>query len=288
MGGNSVRYGSENSVSPSKSINRSTAWVDLRWPPFTGTELHIPGKVRGGFTHSRECVQFGSEDSGGFVQVGCDEISEGKQSRLVSVYGSGSPVDPLKWQPSQDRRPGMAVGCGVAIHKLTNQVDDFAAVKHSGLDRRDRVIGQTQSELVPHDTGRRLDGKHLTRYFGDHAGDDRLRVHFEVGEGFQVRLDSGAPGIVRPGDTESYRCFHSRRHFIEYGALWPVSSVFRELTNLRVIIDKIVYMPALEAPPDRPYPFVYFITIDNQSDGNCHHQREEMGDFGPNRPEDCR
>jgi ApaG protein len=44
-----------------------------------------------------------------------------------------------------------------------------------------------------------------------------------------------------------------------------VSSVFRELTNLRVIIDRIVYMPALEAPPERPYPFVYFITIDNQS-----------------------
>ena len=44
-----------------------------------------------------------------------------------------------------------------------------------------------------------------------------------------------------------------------------MSAVFRELTNLRVIIDKIVYVPALEAPPDRPYPFVYFITIDNQS-----------------------
>ena len=24
-------------------------------------------------------------------------------------------------------------------------------------------------------------------------------------------------------------------------------------------------MPTLEAPPERPYPFVYFITIDNQS-----------------------
>jgi ApaG protein len=41
--------------------------------------------------------------------------------------------------------------------------------------------------------------------------------------------------------------------------------VFRELPDLRVTIDKIVYMPTLEAPPDRPYPFVYFITIDNQS-----------------------
>jgi ApaG protein len=44
-----------------------------------------------------------------------------------------------------------------------------------------------------------------------------------------------------------------------------VGSPFRELTDLRVIIDKIVYVPTLEAPPDRPYPFVYFITIDNQS-----------------------
>ena len=44
-----------------------------------------------------------------------------------------------------------------------------------------------------------------------------------------------------------------------------VSSPFRELTDLRVIIDKIVFMPALEAPPERPYPFVYFITLDNQS-----------------------
>src|ERR1700730_2085201 len=44
-----------------------------------------------------------------------------------------------------------------------------------------------------------------------------------------------------------------------------VSLVFRELTDLRVTIDKVVYMPTLEAPPDRPYPFVYFITIDNQS-----------------------
>jgi ApaG protein len=44
-----------------------------------------------------------------------------------------------------------------------------------------------------------------------------------------------------------------------------VNSVFRELTDVRVTIDKLVYVPTLEAPPDRPYPFVYFITIDNQS-----------------------
>jgi ApaG protein len=44
-----------------------------------------------------------------------------------------------------------------------------------------------------------------------------------------------------------------------------VSSAFRELTDLRVLIDRVVYMPTLEAPPDRPYPFAYSITIDNQS-----------------------
>jgi len=40
----------------------------------------------------------------------------------------------------------------------------------------------------------------------------------------------------------------------------------RELAGLRVIIDKVIYAPHLEAPADRPYPFAYFITIDNQSD----------------------
>jgi ApaG protein len=44
-----------------------------------------------------------------------------------------------------------------------------------------------------------------------------------------------------------------------------VNSGFRELADLRVTLDKLVYVPTLEAPPERPYPFVYFITIDNQS-----------------------
>jgi ApaG protein len=41
---------------------------------------------------------------------------------------------------------------------------------------------------------------------------------------------------------------------------------FRELTGLTVTVDKVVYMPDLEAPPDRPYPFAYYITIHNESD----------------------
>ncbi len=39
----------------------------------------------------------------------------------------------------------------------------------------------------------------------------------------------------------------------------------RELKGLAVTIDKVVYMPHLEAPPERPYPFEYHITIHNES-----------------------
>ena len=40
---------------------------------------------------------------------------------------------------------------------------------------------------------------------------------------------------------------------------------FNELEDLRVTVDKVVYMPHLEAPANRPHPFVYFITIRNDS-----------------------
>ncbi|MEI6715028.1 MAG: ApaG domain [Verrucomicrobiota bacterium] len=38
-----------------------------------------------------------------------------------------------------------------------------------------------------------------------------------------------------------------------------------ELEGLRVVIDRVVYVPHLDAPPERPFPFVYFITILNES-----------------------
>ncbi len=41
---------------------------------------------------------------------------------------------------------------------------------------------------------------------------------------------------------------------------------FRELTSLRVHLDQLVYAPDLEAPSDRPHPFVYGITIENESE----------------------
>jgi ApaG protein len=40
---------------------------------------------------------------------------------------------------------------------------------------------------------------------------------------------------------------------------------FREFEGLRVRVDDVVHMPGLDAPADRPHPFVYFITIHNDS-----------------------
>ncbi len=39
-----------------------------------------------------------------------------------------------------------------------------------------------------------------------------------------------------------------------------------ELKGLNVTVDKIIYSPHLDAPKDRPFPFVYHISIRNDSD----------------------
>jgi ApaG protein len=44
-----------------------------------------------------------------------------------------------------------------------------------------------------------------------------------------------------------------------------LNSPIIELEGLRVVIDRVVHMPQLDAPPERPHPFVYFITIHNDS-----------------------
>jgi len=38
-----------------------------------------------------------------------------------------------------------------------------------------------------------------------------------------------------------------------------------EFLGLRVRVDDVVYMPGLDAPADKPHPFVYFISIHNDS-----------------------
>ena len=44
-----------------------------------------------------------------------------------------------------------------------------------------------------------------------------------------------------------------------------MSPTLIELEGLRVTVDRIVHMPQLDAPPERPHPFVYFLTIHNDS-----------------------
>jgi ApaG protein len=38
-----------------------------------------------------------------------------------------------------------------------------------------------------------------------------------------------------------------------------------ELPGLRATVDRVLHMPHLDAPEDRPHPYVYFITIHNDS-----------------------
>jgi len=44
-----------------------------------------------------------------------------------------------------------------------------------------------------------------------------------------------------------------------------VQGEFREFDGLWVKVDDVVHMPGLDAPVERPHPFVYFITIHNDS-----------------------
>jgi ApaG protein len=40
---------------------------------------------------------------------------------------------------------------------------------------------------------------------------------------------------------------------------------YQELEGLSVRVDDVIYMPSLDAPNEKPHPFVYFITVVNES-----------------------
>lgn len=44
-----------------------------------------------------------------------------------------------------------------------------------------------------------------------------------------------------------------------------MTQAIQELEGLRVKIDDVIYMPSLDAPEEKPHPFVYFISIHNES-----------------------
>ncbi|CAN5314834.1 Co2+/Mg2+ efflux protein ApaG [soil metagenome] len=37
-----------------------------------------------------------------------------------------------------------------------------------------------------------------------------------------------------------------------------------EIPEVKVTVNEVIYMPSLDAPGDRPHPFVYFLTIRNE------------------------
>jgi ApaG protein len=42
-----------------------------------------------------------------------------------------------------------------------------------------------------------------------------------------------------------------------------MAGVMDEYEGLRVKLDDVIYMPSLDAPAEKPHPFVYFISIHN-------------------------
>lgn len=65
-----------------------------------------------------------------------------------------------------------------------------------------------------------------------------------------------ATGAAPPQSNPNLRFQHSN---------FTAMSTLTELEGLRATIDRVVHVPQLDAPPDRPHPFVYFITIQNNS-----------------------
>ncbi|MFZ4763672.1 MAG: Co(2+)/Mg(2+) efflux protein ApaG [Roseimicrobium sp.] len=41
---------------------------------------------------------------------------------------------------------------------------------------------------------------------------------------------------------------------------------FEEHLGLSVSVDQVVYLPTLQAPPERPHPFAYYLSIHNASE----------------------
>jgi ApaG protein len=44
-----------------------------------------------------------------------------------------------------------------------------------------------------------------------------------------------------------------------------VATKFKQLRGLKVVVERVEYDPALPAPEDKPYPFAYHLSIQNES-----------------------
>ena len=152
--------------------------------------------------------------------------------------------------------------------------DDLRRVEHPGLDRGDGKGLEHEPDLVGHARGRdRRDVEHASRMLRHDAGHRRRAVNAERGERLQVGLDARAAAVVGAGNGAARRaplrsdadevslCREERIIYLRGVAGEPI----RELPGLWVSLDRVEYNPHEEGTPDRPYGFVYHITIHNDS-----------------------
>ena len=154
------------------------------------------------------------------------------------------------------------------------------------MTRGDREGLEEQADLLGDDARLdRLDGADFARHLGDHAGDGGDAVDAERAHRLEVGLRAGAGAVVGTGDGEDdgeawtfeildlgFRmedratCRRSAQSEFRIIIRIPDVRTLTELAGLHVTVDRVVYMPHLDAPPERPHPFVYFITIHNDSE----------------------
>lgn len=48
-------------------------------------------------------------------------------------------------------------------------------------------------------------------------------------------------------------------------SLRAVEGIWKQQKGLSVKVSEVLYVPTLEAPPEKPYPFVYFVDVINDS-----------------------
>ena len=115
---------------------------------------------------------------------------------------------------------------------------------------------------VPHYQGHGQErggrGAHLPRSEGKAAG--------IPGQAETAERGGDAPRrIAGEGRCENLSAGISRCAAFRAVARTLMGCALRELKGLSVTVNKVVHRPHLEAPPERPYPFEYHITIHNQS-----------------------
>lgn len=227
----------------------------------------LAGEFGGGGFHRGAVRQRATDEVGGFVEIGGEQGAAGEKGLAIGRDGFGGNEgvagggDHDRVDDERDRR--------MIRQHFGDEPDGVGVGEHAGFHRRDREGFQQDRELVADRVNREnVHGSHLPRGFSDDAGGDGETEGAEVLEGLQIGLQAGTGGAVRAGDGQGDgETGHlSRKSELAKGeGMLLDCRTMRELKKLRVKVDDVVYMPSLDAPANKPHPFVYFISIHNES-----------------------